>query len=247
MCSRAQGFLLPGLPKAWPGLPATVLRRVATFGHLMTSQFASGGWTSSMGACFGLASWRTLRKGMLPLCVRRWSGSPAVGCCGTCTGRLSKIKIPFSSSAFGTSLAANFGIISGNWRLWNLLPKPMTSGQAGVPAMRRPVWGRPLHANGLPTLLRNLKFQRHPWARVLKRRRRSLRPCCYSCMTTTSGRPVFLSCTSLADICQPQAQDDMSPRGPKCRTVPATLSAATWPADFFSSSWLRRPGLCRAS
>ena len=47
--------------EAWPDPLTMVLRRVATFGHLVTSPFASGGWTSSMGACFGLASRRTLR------------------------------------------------------------------------------------------------------------------------------------------------------------------------------------------
>ena len=36
-------------------------------------------------------------------------------------------------------------------------------------------------------------------------------------MTTTSGRPVFLSRTSLDGIWQPQAHDDMSPPGPKSR------------------------------
>ena len=36
-------------------------------------------------------------------------------------------------------------------------------------------------------------------------------------MTATSGRPVFLSRTSMAGICQPQAQDAMSPPGPKSR------------------------------
>ena len=59
---------------------------------------------------------------------------------------------------------------------------------AGVSSRAPLVWGRPLPENGLPTLLRNLRFQRHPWARVLKRRRRSLRPCYSSRMTTTSGQ-----------------------------------------------------------
>ena len=175
-----------------------------------------------MGACFELAPRRRLRKGMLPLCVWRWSCSPAVGCCGTCTGRLSKMKILFSSSAFGTCLAALLGSSPAIGSSGASYPKPTTPGQAGVPASGF-VWDAGQCGGGHytqtagPTLLRNLKFQRHPWARVLKRRRRSLRPGSYSCMTATSGRPVFLSRTSLAGKCQPQAQDAMSPPGPKSR------------------------------
>ena len=120
--------------EAWPGLLAMVLRRVATFGRLVTSPFPSGGWTSSMGACFGLASRRTLRKGMLPLCVRRWSGSPAVGYCGTCIGRRSKMRIPLPAQLSEHFWLRILGPPSAIEGFGTSYPKPSTPGQAGVPA-----------------------------------------------------------------------------------------------------------------